>query len=245
MFSLARGLAGLIVAAAFAAGPAAAGLVALPVTNPGFEAPDIDNPNGATVVAPTGWLSTVGAVGAFQPVTPAVYDAIPGGDQVAYIQEFGDLYQVLAPLVAGGAYALSVKVGDRKDTAIGPVLLAFFAEDPAMPGSLAAAAFLINAIAPPTVDGDFVTATLDYLAPAALGALAGRNLIVALGHGGQAGQQANFDDVALSLFTADPPGNGRIAEPGALALFGLGLAGLWRIRRRGPERRRPLHTVAG
>lgn len=227
-----RVLAAAILAVGMAAGAARAGLVSLPVTNPGFEAPDIANPNGATVVAPAGWLSSIGAVGAFQPVIPTVYGAIPGGDQVGYIHEFGNLYQVLAPLVAGGSYTLGVKVGDRKDTAIGGVLLAFFAEDPGSPGSLDAAQFITNSVAPPTIDGDFVTATLNYVAPGALGGLAGRNLIVALGHAGQSGQQANFDDVTLTLFTEDPPGQGRIAEPGTLALFALGLAGLWRLRRR-------------
>lgn len=227
-----------------AAAGAQAAVTSLAITNASFEDPALPVPMAFTTSVP-GWLST-GATGVFVPHIPSVYAGVPDGSQVGYIHETGSLHQVLGAQLLGGAdYALTVRVGDRGDldmfgnmVAIANYRVALYLEDAGNPGDLGAATLLGDATGPMPADGAFATATVNYSAPGALGALAGRNLIVALFHSlgtieAETVYQINFDDVALTQRVADEvPVNGQVPEPAGLALFGLGLAGLAAVRRR-------------
>ncbi|MBM3487604.1 MAG: hypothetical protein FJX67_13390 [Alphaproteobacteria bacterium] len=194
-------------------GAANAAITNLSILNPSFEHSVIGAAGGATSGAPTNWLGA-DQIGAFQPVTPGgSYNVpIPAGVQVGYIHEAGNLHQITGhQLVAGGTYALEVRVGDRTETSIGLYRIQILLEDPGNPG-LAGATLLssspTNDILPG--DGDFANASVNYIAPGALGGLAGRNLVVILQHTAGAGlSQVNVDAATLSEETRDAPRSGR------------------------------------
>ena len=235
------GLAAAVLAGGIAS--AQAGLINLSVTNNSFEDPLLNNPGGFSGSV-TGWTQN-GNTGVFEPVLPTTYASVPAGNQVAFIHETGSLSQVLgAQLVAGATYSLTVQVGDRGDADgggnsinIGTYRVALYLEDAGNPGNLGAATLLSDATSPFPADGSFTGATVNYNAPGTLGALAGRNLLIAL-FGGvnpepEVVNQVNFDNVQLTQFTQDEvPVTPRIPEPATLALFGLGLAGIGLYRRR-------------
>jgi len=236
-------VAGLASAAVLASAFAAqAALVNINVDNASFEDPLLASPGDFSSTA-TNWTG-VGNTGVFAPVIPTTYASVPDGSQVAFIHETGNLSQVLgAQLVAGATYSLTVQVGDRGDTDgggnalnIGTYRVALYLEDSVTPG-LGAATLLDDAVSPLPAGGSFASAVVNYVAPAVLGSLAGRNLIIAL-FGDVAPEpnvvnQVNFDEVSLTQFTEDTqPPNGRIPEPATLALFGMGLAALGLSRRR-------------
>lgn len=200
-----------VVAAGVALGarqvPAAT--IAIAIDNASFEAPAINNPTGAIGGAPSGWQSSAGEVGVFQPVAPggSYVMPIPNGVQVGYINGNGNLYQIVRhQLVAGASYTLEARIGDRTETAIGQYQIAFALEDATRAGDIAAVNILawsgINPVVPR--NGEFVTVTVRYTAPGTLDVLAGRNLVVLVQHvAGEGLTQVNIDQVALTQETPD------------------------------------------
>lgn len=187
---LGRLLCALLVIALCSMGDAAA--VPLPVANSSFEADDVCN--GCSSSSITGWNESPG--GGDGVLDPSASDypggVVPDGDQVAYVNLPGNhVWQVLpSVLLANRTYTLQVEIGNRLDTPFAGYSIELRA------GGVILAADSSSAL---PADGEFETATLQYVSSNLDGQLGEALEIWLLAPG----VQANFDHVRLDESTPD------------------------------------------
>lgn len=218
----------LVAVAVFGLFGQTANATPIAVTNSGFEAIPLSDGQftqvpGFGCVLPTCVASTA-PVPAWTPIgnatnvatlnpTVGMFPTIPGGENIAVINGGAALSQTLpAILTANTLYTLEVFVGNRLDAPFPGYIVELFAgaeriivEESLTPGS-----------------GEFALSSSTFTALAGDSSL-GETLEIRLT---SLGLQTAFDNVSLTAATLS------VSEPGALAIFALGLAGTYVSTRR-------------
>jgi hypothetical protein len=197
-------------------GLAARGGVA--IENPSFEQPALSDGNYLLVVP--GWTISAGLeTGVLNPVnsmwtgSTSPGSGVPDGNQVLWMNRAGTVSQVLASVVSPNTeYTLKVRVGDRRDYAVGPYTV-----------QLRAGGQILGTASPATVNDGWVTAVVVYQAWAGDPAV-GKPIEIALVKSSTvSGEQATFDLVTLDaeplpVLNFGPIAHWRLDETNALVV---------------------------
>lgn len=216
-----------VAAAAMTLSLAATGAFAVPVpiTNPGFQVPDValngftDNVIDGWTVVSTGSLSA----GVFEPGA-AFFTGLPTGEQTAYIQGVGSsIWQTVGTVAADTDYTLSFDAGDRLDLRFSVSQARFFV------GSFGGTSF-DQAIAAPATDGTFLTQSIT-IGAASLAPFVGQDLLIAFTTQDSAQTQLNIDNVSLEAMSrVTVPSD--VPLPAGLPLLATALLGFAAVARR-------------
>ena len=185
----------------------------VPIVNPGFEVPNGFAFFPTVATTDVGWQRNdppSDSAGTFTPTT-AQFDAVPDGDQVAFVKTDQSIWQDLVGevLSEGYRYVLLADVGFRKD---GTGDFPGYSVELLAGGQVLASDSLLV-----PEKGEFLTSVVTFTARHG-DPLAGQPLTIRLSQGGLNGNQAIFDNIRLFAY--------QVPEPSAWALAGLGLVAL-------------------